>query len=104
VIVSPLIVSHMLAQVALRRELRVVVEELFAAGGAELVFLPIGRFADGSGETAFSEISARAAARGETALGVRTGLGEAELHLNPARESRWPVRVGVEVATLVGGG
>lgn len=104
VIVSPLIVSHMLAQVALRREVRVVVEELFAAGGAELVFQPIGRYADGPGEAAFADISARAAARGETALGLRTGLGEVDLHLNPARESRWAVRDGVEVATLVGGG
>lgn len=104
VIVSPLIVSHMLAQVALRRELRVVFEDLFAAGGAELVFQPIGRFVDGGGEVDFAEIGSRAAARGEIALGVRTGLEAEALHLNPPRDSRWAVREGVEVATLVGGG
>jgi ion channel POLLUX/CASTOR len=104
VIVSPLIVSHMLAQVALRRELRVVFEDLFAAGGAELLFQPIGRYAEGAGEAAFGDLATRAAAFGEVALGVRTGLGAEELHLNPERASRWAVREGVEVATLVGGG
>jgi hypothetical protein len=34
VIVSPVILSHMLAQVALRRELRAVFDELFGPGGA----------------------------------------------------------------------
>ena len=33
-----MIASHVLAQVALRRELNVVYEELFAAGGAEISF------------------------------------------------------------------
>ena len=40
VIVSPVIISHMLAQVALRRELRVVFDELFGAHGAEFDFRP----------------------------------------------------------------
>ena len=38
VLITPLIASHVLAQVALRRELNVVYEELFAAGGAEIFF------------------------------------------------------------------
>ena len=38
VIVSPIIVSHMLARVALRRELRAVFDELFSSGGCEIFF------------------------------------------------------------------
>jgi hypothetical protein len=34
--ISPMIVSHVLAQVALRRELRVVLDELFTVDGAEI--------------------------------------------------------------------
>jgi ion channel POLLUX/CASTOR len=101
VIVSPLIVSHVLAQVALRRELRVVLDDLFAAGGTELVFYPITDYAAGGRDVGFAEIGAQAAAQGEIAIGVRTGLGAAELHLNPGPDSRWPVAGGVEVAALV---
>lgn len=101
VIVSPLIVSHMLAQVALRRELRVVFEDLFAAGGTELVFHPIGDYARPGSDVSFADISAQAARRGEIALGVRDGLRSDDLHLNPAADSRWAVREGREVATLV---
>jgi ion channel POLLUX/CASTOR len=101
VIVSPLIVSHMLAQVALRRELRVVLEDLFAAGGTELVFYPITDYTAGDPDVTFAGISAQAAALGEVAVGVRTGLGVDDLHLNPDPDSRWPVAPGVEVAALV---
>src|SRR5690554_3614911 len=37
-LISPMVLSHILAQVALRRELRVVLDELFTAGGAEIQF------------------------------------------------------------------
>ena len=39
VLVTPMIASHVLAQVALRRELNVVYAELFGAGGAEICFV-----------------------------------------------------------------
>ena len=42
IIVSPLIVSHMLARVALRRELRAVFDELFSSNGCEILFRRIG--------------------------------------------------------------
>jgi hypothetical protein len=37
-LISPMILSHVLAQVALRRELRAVLDELFTVGGAEIQF------------------------------------------------------------------
>ena len=40
ILVSPVVLSHMLAQVTLRRELRAVFDELFGPGGAEVFFRP----------------------------------------------------------------
>jgi hypothetical protein len=67
--ISPMIVSHVLAQVALRRELRVVLDELFTVGGAEIQFrdphdYPLPASAD------FQVLEKVAAAKGEVALGV----------------------------------
>ncbi|MDI9244279.1 ion channel DMI1 [Marinobacter sp. CHS3-4] len=69
VMISPMIVSHVLAQVALRRELRVVLDELFTVGGSEIQFrdpqdypLPA--------STSFQVLEKVLAASGELALGV----------------------------------
>jgi ion channel POLLUX/CASTOR len=101
VLVTPILVSHVLAQVALRRELRAVFEELFTAGGPELLFRDPQEYGM-SGSASFREISAIASQRGETALGisrVRTPAGTAEgdlpisgatsLNLNPDPSRRW---------------
>ncbi|MFN2360342.1 MAG: ion channel DMI1 [Marinobacter sp.] len=67
--ISSMIVSHVLAQVALRRELRVVMDELFTVGGAEIQFrdphdYPLPASAD------FQVLEKVVAAEGEVALGV----------------------------------
>ena len=67
--ISPMIVSHVLAQVALRRELRVVLDDLFTVGGAEIQFrdphdYPLPASAD------FQVLEKVVAAKGEVALGV----------------------------------
>ncbi len=87
VLVTPILVSHVLAQVALRRELRAVFDELFTAGGPEIAFVP----AEGyglSGEVSFREMQRVAGARGGVALGVRPPGGPPVL--NPGREARHP--------------
>ena len=70
VVVSPLVTSHMLSQIALRRELRVVFDALFTAGGTEIVFRPAADYGLESSVT-FEQMQAAASERGETALGVR---------------------------------
>jgi len=84
-LISPLVMSHMLAQVALRRELKTIFEELFTAGGAEILFRdPPEALAAGNPD--FQALAAWFAARGETALGIyrrQPGTGEARLELNP---------------------
>ncbi len=93
VLTTPILMSHILAQVALRPELRSVFEDLFAAGGTEVVFRdPLEHGLEGS--LSFDDLAEAAFARGETALGVidSTSPGDlsgSELFLNPDRDRRW---------------
>jgi ion channel POLLUX/CASTOR len=102
VMVSPVIISHMLARVALRRELRAVFEELFSSGGSEIFFRRIADYAlaenpdnskvPGAGERVyrFAELQRAADARGEIAIGIRQ-VGQEDrpsggVQLNPGRD------------------
>ena len=101
VVVTPVLVSHILSQVALRRELRAVFDELFTAGGAEVVFRPSDGL-DLDGRVGFTDLQRATCARGETLMGVRLRpdstagsedfpAGAGGLLLNPSRDLRWPV-------------
>lgn len=99
VIISPLILSHMLAQVALRRELRTVFDELFTAGGAEVIFRHPGEYGL-SGTVSFERVGVAAAAAGETALGIRSGPGHHTLDLCPGPGSSFEVEEATSVVAL----
>jgi hypothetical protein len=101
IIVSPIIVSHMLARVALRRELRAVFDELFSASGSEILFRRIGDYglagtlpalSDHSGEYVFADLQRAADARGEIAIGIRrwgqTRAPRGGVEINPGRDER----------------
>jgi len=84
VLVSPVILSHLLAQIAMRREIRVVFEELFTVGGAEIFFHPQEEYPLGA-EASFQNLEKAAEQKGELALGVyqpRAAPGK-RLQLNP---------------------
>jgi ion channel POLLUX/CASTOR len=102
VLVTPLIVSHMLAQVALRRELRAVFDELFGPGGAEIVFRKPAEYGIEGRHLTFRDIAGAALRCGEIALGVRAGGGRAEhlVTLNPPRDQEWTLSSGDEVVAL----
>jgi hypothetical protein len=101
-LISPMILSHVLAQVALRRELRVVLDELFTEGGAEIQFrnphdYPLPASAD------FQVLEKIVAERGEIALGVyRAGADERGRHLqmNPPRSQYLDLRDGDQLLVL----
>ena len=104
VIVSPLILSHMLAQVALRRELRAVFDELFGPGGPEIIFRPPTDYGLENSEVTFQQIERKAAAHGEIALGVRahdshTGLAGG-VALNPSRDRSFALTAADEIVVL----
>lgn len=104
VLISPLILSHMLAQVALRPELRSVFEELFGPGGAEIAFVGAADYGVEGREVRFADLQEKAAARGEVALGVRLNAGAGAwtsgVRLNPPREQRWTLAPADEVVVL----
>ncbi|MBR9988124.1 MAG: ion channel DMI1 [Gemmatimonadetes bacterium] len=104
VIVSPLILSHMLAQVALRRELRAVFEELFGPGGPEIIFRPPVDYGLQNGAVTFAQIERAAGMHGDVALGVRLHAIEAGLSggvaLNPPRDRTFELSALDEIVAL----
>jgi hypothetical protein len=88
VLISPVILSHMLAQVVLRRELNSVFDRLFAVHGAEITFKSISEYDLPARDVTFRDVMFAVAARGETVLGVvRTGAdGHRQVVLNPDKD------------------
>ena len=72
VLVSPTMASHVLAQVALRRELNVVYEELFGAGGAEIFLRRVSDYGVSGKVIAFEQLKEKSEQCGEIVLGART--------------------------------
>jgi ion channel POLLUX/CASTOR len=104
VIVSPTILSHMLAQVALRRELRTVFDELFGPGGAEVIFRAPTSYGLTGIDASFREVEAAAVAHGEIALGIRIaarpGQRATATVLNPPKQQRWTLQPDDEIVVL----
>jgi hypothetical protein len=103
VVISPLILSHVLAHATLRRELTVVFEELFGPSGAEIFFRPVADYGL-AGETAFRTVQHAAARHGEIALGVRrttkTDDATGGVSLNPIPDTRWRFEPDDEIVVL----
>ena len=98
-IISPLVLSHLMTQVALWPELQFVFEELINVGGAEITFRPVTEYTD-SARVSFDELEAAAAAHAETALGVRT-TSTGQIELNPSKQTTWDELADLELITLV---
>jgi hypothetical protein len=92
VIVSPVILSHIVAHVTLRPELNPVFHELFGSSGPEISFGPASSFGLQGREVSFTKIQEAVAAQGAIALGVfhKKKIGESAcIELNPDRSIRW---------------
>ena len=104
VLISPFILSHILAHVALRRDLNVVFDELFTVGGAEIYFRSSAFYDLGDGEITFGEIGDSVFQRGAIALGVRIaekrGDENGGIRLNPPRDSIWKLNHEDELVIL----
>lgn len=96
-VVTPVILSHILTQVALRRELHAVYVELFGTGGAELVLRSAHDYALDGREVTFADVQAAAAAEGAIALGVRRAGG---VTLVPPRDERWTLGPGDRIVAV----
>lgn len=89
VLVTPMMASHVLAQVSLRRELNAVYSELFGAGGAEIFFRRIANYDIADTEITFTTLMGIMTDDRETALGVRLKRGEVKL--NPEKNTVFKV-------------
>ena len=101
-IISSMILSHMLSQVTLRRELRLVYDELFTAHGAEILFNDPGDY-DLPAQASFDEFEVNAAALGQTALGILRAQPDARgkrLQLNPLRAQTMGLAPGDQLVAL----
>jgi hypothetical protein len=91
VIISPIILSHLLAQVALRRELHAIYNELFTMGGAEIIFRDPRDYELENKSLSFSKLQTAASEYGETALGIYSenikSQGKGALQMNPPRDT-----------------
>lgn len=104
VIISPLILSNLLAGIALQREVNSICRELFTAGGAEIIFRNIDEYGLSSGIVPFSEIENKAAEFGEIALGVyitsENNKNEEQLLLNPGKFRNLEIKPNVKLVVL----
>ncbi|MDF0749425.1 ion channel DMI1 [Marinobacter sp. 71-i] len=101
-IISPMIVSHVLAQVALRRELRVVLDELFTVGGAEIQFRPPHDYPLPA-STDFQLLEKVVAESGEVALGIWRNQPDERGHhvkLSPPRSEYLDLQAGDRLVVL----
>jgi hypothetical protein len=101
VMVSPLVVSYLVSQVALRGELASVFWELTRPWGAQILLRPADAYLGADAALRFADVQRIAAAHGEIALGMRrcpaAGGG---LALNPDRDAAWSVEPGDEAVVL----
>ena len=88
-IVSPMVVSYILSQVALEPELGLIFQELTESSGTTILFRSPGPETE-KADCRFSELAEQAATRGETAIGVVTSsAGVRQTRLNPGADARW---------------
>jgi hypothetical protein len=101
-IISPMILSHLMAQIAQRRELSLVIEDLFTAGGPEILYRSQADYPMHSVNN-FADLEAVAALNGETALGVYRHDPDDDgrrLQLNPPRNIPLKLKPGDQLVIL----
>ncbi|MCP4131960.1 MAG: hypothetical protein GY754_13365 [bacterium] len=91
IIITPLLISYTISQIALSKGLRIVFDDIFTYGGADIYFHSPGEYSITNKEVSFAEIENAVSAHGETALGLQTGYDTAERNffLNPEKTSTW---------------
>lgn len=101
-LVSPDLQSHMLTQVALRRELHWVMDELFGASGAEIRFRAVQAQEAENKTLSFRSLQRQLAAEGEIFLGIlRHAEKGSDVVLNPKDKNKpLDLRVNDELVVL----
>lgn len=104
VIISPLLLSHISAQIAMRKGLNSVFEELFTYGGADISFRKPDYYDISGKEFLFKDIELTVFSHNDILLGLlRTGetsITKGDLILNPPKESRWELTDSLKLVVL----
>jgi hypothetical protein len=103
-LLSPAIMSHLLTQIALHRDLRNVYDELFGPDGGEIFFRPASDYGVAGRRVTFGEVQTLVSDRGEIALGLRIHQ-EARvpsIRLNPSRATPFTPGAEDEIVVLAG--
>jgi len=103
VVTSPVMLSHMVAHVALRPELNPIFYQLLVSGGVEIAFHSAIEYGLKERTWDFPGLQAAAQKRGDIALGVRQGKN-ARILLNPDRQRRLDLAAEDEIAVLTSNG
>lgn len=101
-LISPRVMSHILAHVALRQELSAVFDALFRSGGSEVSLRSAEEYGLLGQSLDFAQLQHRAAEHDEIAMGLfRTDSADAS-GLNPARDTRWELTTADRIVVLAG--
>ena len=104
VVLSPQVLSHILAHVALMPELNLVFKELFSFGGAEIYLKSCSHYGFSAKGVSFLDVQKKVSLHGEIALGVRINgkdsLPDGGIELNPPREKMWEFDGDDEIVVL----
>ena len=104
VIIAPLILSNLLAGVALQRDVNSIYKELLTVGGAEIIFRHPEEYGIKEAELAFWELENKAIEFGETVLGVfktnEDSRSNENLILNPGRYKKIDIKPGIQLVVL----
>lgn len=104
IIVSPLILSHILAHVAIMPELNVVFRELYSSGGAEIYLKSCRKYNLASHKKSFLDVQKAVSLHGEIAVGIRIhgkeSLPDGGVVLNPPRDKFWEFSENDEIVVL----
>ena len=92
IVLSPLLLSHIIAQISLRKELQVIYYELFSTGGAEIYLRECQYYGIKDAKLKFSEIEKKIFEHGDIALGVGKTKSNSEIKLNPNKNEMFELK------------
>lgn len=104
-LLSPHVLSHLLTQVALRRELNAIYQALFNSSETEIIFRSLERYGFEPGVTvSFDTLRTTAREHGEIALGcflsAREGRADCGVRLNPKGDFSWELELDDRLVVL----
>lgn len=101
VLFTPVIISHMIAQISLKREISKIYDELFTVGGAEIYFKSPKEYSLSEEKTTFNALQKEIFSKGDILLGLYyQNPQEEKLLLNPPKGDKLELTKDLELVVL----